>query len=187
MLNSELQNKIKIYRDKLGKIKIAGGGGGREELLSPPFHTPMLKFSPWQWTKQFRSFPLSGASCHHSQGSDFLTPKHESHPFRSRSGVGPIDQLTTRPFRVSYWPIDCLIVRGDFAYPEYFPFFASRHPILPFETCKSFWKLHFCQYLNIKIYKTITFRGPPLWSSGQSSWLQIRRPGFNSRHYPKKK
>jgi hypothetical protein len=25
--------------------------------------------------------------------------------------------------------------------------------------------------------------GPPLWSSGQSSWLQIRRPGFDSRHY----
>jgi hypothetical protein len=24
---------------------------------------------------------------------------------------------------------------------------------------------------------------PPLWSSGQSSWLQIRRPGFFSRHY----
>jgi hypothetical protein len=29
----------------------------------------------------------------------------------------------------------------------------------------------------------IQFCGPPLWSSGQSSWLQIRRPGFNSRHY----
>jgi hypothetical protein len=28
--------------------------------------------------------------------------------------------------------------------------------------------------------------GPPLWSSGQSSWLQIRRPGFDSRHYQKK-
>jgi hypothetical protein len=28
--------------------------------------------------------------------------------------------------------------------------------------------------------------GPPLWSSGQSSWLQIRRPGFYSRHYQKK-
>jgi hypothetical protein len=28
---------------------------------------------------------------------------------------------------------------------------------------------------------------PPLWSSGQSSWLQIRRPGFDSRHYQKKK
>jgi hypothetical protein len=25
--------------------------------------------------------------------------------------------------------------------------------------------------------------GPPLWSSGQSSWLQIRRPGFDSWHY----
>jgi hypothetical protein len=29
--------------------------------------------------------------------------------------------------------------------------------------------------------------GPPLWSSGQSSWLQIRRPGFDTRHYQKKK
>jgi hypothetical protein len=28
--------------------------------------------------------------------------------------------------------------------------------------------------------------GPPLWSSDQSSWLQIRRPGFDSRHYQKK-
>jgi hypothetical protein len=28
---------------------------------------------------------------------------------------------------------------------------------------------------------------PPPWSSGQSSWLQIRRPGFDSRHYQKKK
>jgi hypothetical protein len=29
--------------------------------------------------------------------------------------------------------------------------------------------------------------GEPLWSSSQSSWLQIRRPGFNSRHYQKRK
>jgi hypothetical protein len=28
---------------------------------------------------------------------------------------------------------------------------------------------------------------PPLWSSGQSSWLQIRKPGFDSRHYQEKK
>jgi hypothetical protein len=28
---------------------------------------------------------------------------------------------------------------------------------------------------------------PPLWSSGQSSWVQIRRPWFDSRHYQKKK
>jgi hypothetical protein len=25
---------------------------------------------------------------------------------------------------------------------------------------------------------------PPLWSSGQSSWLQIQRSGFDPRHYP---
>jgi hypothetical protein len=25
-----------------------------------------------------------------------------------------------------------------------------------------------------------------MWSSGQSSWLQIRTPGFDSRHYQKK-
>jgi hypothetical protein len=29
--------------------------------------------------------------------------------------------------------------------------------------------------------------GVPLWSSGQSSWLQIRRPRFDFRHYQKKK
>jgi hypothetical protein len=29
---------------------------------------------------------------------------------------------------------------------------------------------------------SVTMR-PPMWSSGQSSWLQIRRPGFDSRHY----
>jgi hypothetical protein len=27
---------------------------------------------------------------------------------------------------------------------------------------------------------------PSLWSSGQSSWLQIRRPGYESRHYHEK-
>jgi hypothetical protein len=35
--------------------------------------------------------------------------------------------------------------------------------------------------------KDVSSEGPPLWSSGQSSWLQIRRPGFDSRHYQKKK
>jgi hypothetical protein len=29
--------------------------------------------------------------------------------------------------------------------------------------------------------------GSPLWSSVQSSWLQIRRPGFDSQHYQKEK
>jgi hypothetical protein len=32
----------------------------------------------------------------------------------------------------------------------------------------------------------LVYGRPPLWSSGQSSWLQIRRPGFDSRHYQKK-
>jgi hypothetical protein len=27
----------------------------------------------------------------------------------------------------------------------------------------------------------------PLWSGGQSSWLQIQRSGFDSRHYQEKK
>jgi hypothetical protein len=33
-----------------------------------------------------------------------------------------------------------------------------------------------------KVSNTVLF-GPPLWSSDQSSWLQIRRSGFDSRHY----
>jgi hypothetical protein len=40
-------------------------------------------------------------------------------------------------------------------------------------------------YFMIKIYfysNTVLFR-PPLWSSGQSFWLQIQRPGFDSRCY----
>jgi hypothetical protein len=40
--------------------------------------------------------------------------------------------------------------------------------------------------VNIYIYIFI-YSGPPLWSSGQSSWLQIRRPGFDSRALPEKK
>jgi hypothetical protein len=35
--------------------------------------------------------------------------------------------------------------------------------------------------------KQMTEETAPLWSSGQSSWLQIRRPGFDSRHYQEKK
>jgi hypothetical protein len=35
----------------------------------------------------------------------------------------------------------------------------------------------------LRIYVT---SWPPLWSSGQSSWLQIRKLGFDSRHHQKK-
>jgi hypothetical protein len=38
-----------------------------------------------------------------------------------------------------------------------------------------------------KLLPRVTSVRPPLWSSGQSSWLQIRRPGFDSRQYQKKK
>jgi hypothetical protein len=43
------------------------------------------------------------------------------------------------------------------------------------------------RYTPIKIYNLKKMHWPPLWSSGQSSWRQIRRPGFESRHYQKKK
>jgi hypothetical protein len=33
------------------------------------------------------------------------------------------------------------------------------------------------------ILKCVILYRLPLWSSGRSSWLQIRRPGFDSRHY----
>jgi hypothetical protein len=42
-----------------------------------------------------------------------------------------------------------------------------------------------CSVRDYIVY--ININGLPLWSSGQSSWLQIRRPGFDSRHYQKKK
>jgi hypothetical protein len=33
------------------------------------------------------------------------------------------------------------------------------------------------------ISSVLASRRPPLLSSGQSSWLQIQKPGFHSRHY----
>jgi hypothetical protein len=44
-----------------------------------------------------------------------------------------------------------------------------------------------CKYISKTIYKIIATIRPPLWSSGQNSWLQIRRTRFDSRHYQKKK
>jgi hypothetical protein len=43
-----------------------------------------------------------------------------------------------------------------------------------------------CQvFLRTYLVRTWKYR-PPLWSSGQSSWLQIQRLRFDSRHYHKK-
>jgi hypothetical protein len=47
-------------------------------------------------------------------------------------------------------------------------------------------RIKYCWLTNIYYYHLFQFR-PPLWSNGQSSLLQIRRPGFDSRHYQKKK
>jgi hypothetical protein len=41
--------------------------------------------------------------------------------------------------------------------------------------------------LRLKKSKGILVTGPPLWSIGQCSWLQTRRPGFDSRHCQKNK
>jgi hypothetical protein len=40
--------------------------------------------------------------------------------------------------------------------------------------------------MHVYIYACTYLFRPPLRSSFQSSWLQIRRPGFDSRHYQKK-
>jgi hypothetical protein len=40
------------------------------------------------------------------------------------------------------------------------------------------------KFINYQFPFVLLLNCPPLWSSGQSSWLQIRRPGFDSRHYP---
>jgi hypothetical protein len=36
---------------------------------------------------------------------------------------------------------------------------------------------------DVQERKNVESIKPPLWSSGQSSWLQIQRPVFDSRHY----
>jgi hypothetical protein len=41
-------------------------------------------------------------------------------------------------------------------------------------------------FTNERINSLYEAGRPPLWSSSQSSRLQIRRPGFDSRHYQKK-
>jgi hypothetical protein len=55
----------------------------------------------------------------------------------------------------------------------YFDSFDSSCFIVSITMCKSEDGLNFVTFIE----------GPPVWSSGQSSWLQIRRPGFDSRHY----
>jgi hypothetical protein len=53
--------------------------------------------------------------------------------------------------------------------------------LFPFSSHYSLPSSSYCSYFLLLINQR-----PPLWSSGQSSWLQIRRHGFDSRHYQKK-
>jgi hypothetical protein len=55
----------------------------------------------------------------------------------------------------------------------------------PFGVRKNYSQLE--EYIILPVFKRGDKTESPLWSSGQNSWLQIRRPGFYSRHYQKKK
>jgi hypothetical protein len=52
----------------------------------------------------------------------------------------------------------------------------------PFQIMRAYWTQNY-QENTVRNFLCLDIAGPPLWSSGQSSWLQIRRPGFDSRHY----
>jgi hypothetical protein len=68
-------------------------------------------------------------------------------------------------------------------FPIYkYKFVCNLKVFLVFAICAT----HSAQITLLYFFTLMIFSGPPLWSSGQSSWLQIRRPGFDSRHYQKK-
>jgi hypothetical protein len=59
----------------------------------------------------------------------------------------------------------------------------QRHRCITFGDSRSRtnWPLHF--YIYRYRYIDVEESGPPLWSNGQSSWLQIQMFGFDSRCY----
>jgi hypothetical protein len=57
--------------------------------------------------------------------------------------------------------------------PSIVPIHIAELVVMPHSYYNHVWSL--CQHV-------LALRSP-LWSSGQSSWLQIRGPGFDSRHY----
>jgi hypothetical protein len=79
----------------------------------------------------------------------------------------------SRPSVVFSWNCYCL-------HTAILSFYTARVATNDTRPVKSSWNVNW-------IWKWYYWGGPPLWSSGQSSWLQIRRPGFDSRHYKKKK
>jgi hypothetical protein len=76
------------------------------------------------------------------------------------------------------------------------PLLTSNHPHLGHQIClfivyqntvEIALRLHACymhaHLIPFDLIILAIFDGPPLWSSGQSSWLQIQRSGFDSRRY----
>jgi hypothetical protein len=41
----------------------------------------------------------------------------------------------------------------------------------------------YVEFLRVPVCRRMDIIIPPLWSSGQSSWLQIQKSGFDSRRY----
>jgi hypothetical protein len=88
----------------------------------------------------------------------------------------PLKETSTRNLTGDYawpvlvntiWGITCKKPRG-YAVVSYYITHAN-----------SWTKLNIIQHF----FRLCSIQGPPLWSSGQSSWLQIQRPGFDSRRY----
>jgi hypothetical protein len=48
-------------------------------------------------------------------------------------------------------------------------------------SCLVLW--HWWLDFDLAVIINSVMLGPPLWSSGHSSWLQIQRSGFHSQHY----
>jgi hypothetical protein len=66
-------------------------------------------------------------------------------------------------------------------YQYTFMYYPYIHKSRYTQECQKCWVSGLCP--SSGILNTRKHNRPPLWSSGQSSWLQIRRPGFDSRHY----
>jgi hypothetical protein len=73
-------------------------------------------------------------------------------------------------------PVYLICVRYGLCFPSV-PFHVQAQPVLSRNSLTMLTILP-AETQNNNIYM-------PLWSSGQSSWLQIQRPGFDSRHYQK--
>jgi hypothetical protein len=116
-------------------------------------------------------------NCDHSKRKVFLTIEpfneivySETYSFLCNDGVNTqptTSYMNTRRPRISYLP--CTIGVGlDSAYGH----------------CEgTAVKLELTVDISIPLFYMYLFPRPPLWSSFQSSWLQIQRFGFDSRRY----